>query len=211
MGKRIFSLFFLLFVANIAWANNQDALDLVDLLKKITAISADFRHYSYDTQGKLLEETQGQMALRKKRQFRWQVTKPDRAVVISDGEKLWNYDEDLEQVTIQSWSAQEKNSPAAFLTGEIDKLEDDYEVSKVTGACLRDSAVCFEMKAKKADNNFQHMWIGFNQDLIHEFHFDDPLGQKNVFVFSNVRNNVKLPHDTFVFEVPQGVDVIESL
>lgn len=211
MLKRCLLFFCVLIWMGQSMAASEVIQELSERLQGIQTYQANFQHLSFDSKGDLLEDSQGQMTLKKKRQFRWQVNTPDKAMVMSDGKKIWNYDEDLEQVTIQAWSEQEKNSPAAFLTGELDGLEKDYEAIKENKSCLKSSEVCFELKAKNPENNFQKMWIGFSKGMIKEFHFVDPLGQKNIFLFSHIKNNIDLQDGLFTFKIPAGVDVIESL
>lgn len=200
----------LLFLPALAWGS-ADKQALISKLEQINSLTGHFAHYQYDEHETLIESSKGSMALKKERLFRWTVDTPDKTLIVSDGHKFWNYDEELEQVTVQPWTEQESNSPAAFLTGDLSKIENNYSVKKQLSPCMRDSDECYSLSALDNSGNYQNMKIGFKQNLLHEFQFLDPLGQSNVFMFEKVQLNPTISKKMFKFTPPAGVDVIESL
>ena len=58
--------------------------------------------YVLDASGSRLQETHGHMVLAQPNQFWWQTADPFAQLLVSNGKRLWIYDEDLEQVTVQT-------------------------------------------------------------------------------------------------------------
>ena len=74
-------------------------LDL--LLRVITTISADILQLNIESDGGVLEETEIKMLLKRPDKLYWETVSPFQELVVTNGQVLWNYQPDLEQVTIE--------------------------------------------------------------------------------------------------------------
>ncbi len=74
---------------------------LTELLGKAQTIAGRFSQLTLDGSGTQLQETAGEMLLKRPGLFRWHTDEPMEQLLVSNGEKVWLYDPDLEQVTIQ--------------------------------------------------------------------------------------------------------------
>ena len=61
--------------------------------------------------------------------FRWTYDKPYEQLIVGDGEKLWIYDPDLNQVTCESSTRRSARTPAALLAGD-DDVEKAFELTR---------------------------------------------------------------------------------
>ena len=95
----------------------------------VKGLSADFRQRVYDPDGRLGEESTGTVQLRAPRQFRWEYLKPFPQLIVADGDHVWVYDPDLEQVNVRNQSAEENNSPLAVLIDPTE-LERQFKVKE---------------------------------------------------------------------------------
>ena len=73
-------------------------------LSHVSAAEGAFRQRVVDRSGKLVNEAEGIFAFRRPGAFLWNYEKPWKQQVVSDGQTLWLYDEDLMQVTVKKVS-----------------------------------------------------------------------------------------------------------
>ena len=86
-------------------------------LSHVSAAEGAFRQRVVDRSGKLVNEAEGIFAFRRPGAFLWNYEKPWKQQVVSDGQTLWLYDEDLMQVTVKKVSDALGATPAAVLFG----------------------------------------------------------------------------------------------
>src|SRR5690606_35806332 len=94
----------LLFMAmgNVALADEQSLLELQRLLSQTRSLQGDFEQVTRDQDGQIVEENTGTFAIKRPGLLRWHIEEPFEQLLVSDGENLWVYDPDLEQVTIST-------------------------------------------------------------------------------------------------------------
>ncbi|HTE41066.1 MAG TPA: outer membrane lipoprotein chaperone LolA, partial [Steroidobacteraceae bacterium] len=90
---------------------------LDEFLQSLQTLQADFRQLLRDGQGRLIEESQGTLAIQRPDRFRWDYREPHEQVIVADGKKLWLYDVDLEQVTVRPMEQSLAGTPASLLSG----------------------------------------------------------------------------------------------
>jgi outer membrane lipoprotein carrier protein len=138
--------------------------------------------------------------------FVWQYEKPYAQLLQSDGDKLYVYDKDLNQVTVRSLGGALGASPAAILFGSND-LDKNFT--------LRDAGVkagidWLELTPKAKDTQFQTVGIGFKDGNLEAMELHDVFGNVTLLTFSNIQKNPPLKADQFKFIVPKGADVING-
>ena len=172
--------------------------------KGISSISADFSQQVFDPNGAAGKGSSGTLALRAPRQFRWDVAKPYQQLIVADGEKVWVYDPDLEQVTVRAQGTEEAHSPLTVLT-DLSQLDRDFTTGEQGS---HDGLVWLRMKSKDKEAQFAYCDLGFDANGLVRMDFEDTLGNRTTITFSHWKRNPKLPHGTFHFAPPKGVDVI---
>ncbi|GGO76899.1 outer-membrane lipoprotein carrier protein [Marinobacterium nitratireducens] len=182
-----------------------DAADgLQRLLQGYRTFSADFEQYSV-SDGQRTEATRGTLELRKPSLFRWTSEEPFPQVIVNDGTYLWIYDPDLLQVTRKPFDRNNNSAPALILNGQIDRLDDDFDISLVHES---DSEALYELLPKSEQSAFTRIRLFFQQQQVSELMLQDSLGQRTTIRFFNQRQNPELPMERFRFEVPEDVDLI---
>jgi len=171
--------------------------------KGISAISADFEQQVHDPNGGG-KDSRGTLALKAPRQFRWQVTKPHEQLIVADGEKVWIYDPDLEQVTVRAQGSEEAHSPLTVLT-DLSQLDRDFTA---TEHGERDGLSWLRLKSKDKEPQFEHADLGFDASGLARMAFKDTLGNETEIRFARWQRNPKLATDAFKFTPPKGVDVV---
>jgi outer membrane lipoprotein carrier protein len=142
--------------------------------------------------------------------FRWQATEPYPQIVVSDGDKLWFYDPDLEQVTIRKFDHQLASMPGLLLSGEVEQLESSFLVEKGSVAPEIEGITRYVLTPRNPDNLFSVLELAFKDRQLVAMQIRDSLGQLTEFRFSDIAVNQPIDAGQFQFVVPEGVDVIQQ-
>ena len=78
---------------------------------------AQFEQKVFDRTGKLVQQSHGSFVFQRPGRFRWVYEKPADQVIVGDGQRVWIYDRQLNQVTVRKLSAALGSTPAALLAG----------------------------------------------------------------------------------------------
>ncbi|MBT8443645.1 MAG: outer-membrane lipoprotein carrier protein LolA, partial [Gammaproteobacteria bacterium] len=118
----------------------------------------------------------------------------------------WLYEVDLEQVTIRRLDAGLGETPAALLTGAADVLDHfEYRGSETDG-----DISWLRLEPRAAESDFSGVELGFAGSELRRIFLTDRLGQRTQIFLSNVDNVTAVADEFFVFQVPEGVDVIDA-
>jgi outer membrane lipoprotein carrier protein len=177
------------------------AQELQQLLKPINSLSADFTQQIKDHNNHKLQLLNGNFSLKKPNQLRWNVLAPMPQLVVSDGKLVWLYDPDLEQVVIQSFSDDFMANPISILLGDLDQLNRDFTVLLI-------SDDRFSLKPKQKNSLFVAIQLRFVDSVLSHIEYQDNFGQNTQLTLSQVKLNPQLAKNTFVFDIPQAVDII---
>lgn len=182
-------------------ADTASASRLITLLDPIQTMSGDFSQIQRDAQGALLSESSGTFDVARPGKLRWQTEEPFSQLLISDGEKLWLYDADLEQVTVSRVDDQLNQTPAVIFSGDVSAINSQFAVSS-------DAANHFILRPVIDEGYFQQLELTFKNELLVAMSILDGFGQQTLFSFSQVRSNPKLSPEQFIFVPPEGTDVL---
>src|SRR5438105_14639238 len=78
---------------------------------------AQFDQKVYDRNGKLVQQSHGSFVFQRPGRFRWVYQKPADQVIVGDGQRVWIYDRQLNQVTVRKLATALGSTPAALLAG----------------------------------------------------------------------------------------------
>ena len=179
---------------------------LTGLLSQAETLTGRFSQLSLDGSGTQLQETSGELALKRPGQFRWHTDAPMEQLLVSNGKKVWLYDPDLEQVTIQELDQRLTHTPALLLSGDVSTISENFEVSHKEAG----EVVDFTLKPKAKDTLFDNLRLSFRNGVINDMQLIDSVGQRTNILFMGVQMNQPLKADLFTFEIPEGADVISE-
>ncbi|CAN7580271.1 outer membrane lipoprotein chaperone LolA [Pseudomonas sp. LjRoot71] len=204
---RMLVLTLLSFTSIAAVADDEVAIQrLTELLNQAQTITARFSQLTLDGSGTQLQETAGQLALKRPGLFRWHTDAPMEQLLVSNGEKVWLYDPDLQQVTIQTLDQRLTHTPALLLSGDVSKIRENFEISHNEGG----NVVDFILKPKSKDTLFDSLRLSFRNKLLNDMQLIDSIGQRTNILFLNVKMNEPQDDAQFTFEIPAGADVIQE-
>ena len=138
--------------------------------------------------------------------FIWTYQKPYEQVLQADGEKLYIYDKDLNQVTARKLGNALGSSPAAILFGSND-LEKNFTLKEVGP---KDGLEWLEATPKAKDTTFDKIGIGLRNGLPEAMELRDSFGQVSLLTFTRFEKNPSMAAEQFRFVTPKGADVFEN-
>ncbi|MFO7604165.1 MAG: outer membrane lipoprotein chaperone LolA [Gammaproteobacteria bacterium] len=179
------------------------AEDLQGRFAKLQTWQADFVQTlsNKDTETDITSE--GTLWLLRPDRFRLEYQQPYRQVYVADGERLWFFDEDLEQVTVKPQGDSLDQTPAMILSQPA-RLAASYEISSHT----QGAGVLYALRPRSTESGFERIEILFQNDRLSEMHMYDHFAQRTSLRFKNIQSNHNIPAQRFRFVPPAGVDVI---
>ena len=184
---------------------------LDNFFAEVHTLQADFEQRVVDEGGMMLEISKGQLYLSRPGKFRWDylTNEPDMllgAQIIADGESIVVYDPDLEQATKRSMQDALDQVPSLLLVqSATSNLQEHFVISDIG---LTDGLSWVSMKPIGEEAAYQHLMIGFLRGQLNVIILLDGLGNETRLSLSSVQTNLKLPAQTFDFQVPDGVDLL---
>jgi len=172
--------------------------------KDLKSVTANFAQSVTDANGHRGDESRGTLALEAPRQFRWETKQPYEQTIVADGQRVWVYEPDLEQVSVRSQSSEEAHSPLTVLT-DLSQLDSQFTASE---SGERDGLAWLKLASKAKDPEFEYAELGFGAHDLERMLFKDQLGNTTEIRFDGWKRNPKIAADAFKFTPPKGVDVI---
>ena len=192
--------------ALLAGAANADAVDsLRDFAQNVKSGKASFTQTVTSVDGAKKKTSSGQFEFVRPNRFRFVYAKPFEQHIVADGQKVWLYDVDLNQVTVRPLAQALGATPAALLAGAT--LDKEFEL-KAAPAAEGFEWVLATPKVK--DGPIQSLRVGFKGRELAALDIVDAFGQRSALRFSALEQNIKLAEDQFRFTPPKGADIIQQ-
>ena len=190
---------------------------LENFVKTVISGRADF------TQVVTAPAREGQVARTKKssgtfefsrpNRFRFVYAKPFEQTIVADGQTLWLYDVDLNQVTARKQAAALGSTPAALIAAAPDLRALQAEFS-LEPAPDKNGLEWLVATPKTKEGQLQNVRVGFKSGAsvptLSVLEILDNFGQLSVLTFGNVEVNPGLPASIFQFKPPAGADFIRQ-
>lgn len=207
---RFFSMVCLVWAFSIgtqAYASSESlaAQHLQQRLQAMKTYSASFEQKIVGKK-RILSQSHGAMALQRPGKFIWNTISPMKQRVVADGQKIWIYDVELEQVTVKNQEQGMGGTPGLFLSGSTANVLADFKINEI----IKGSQIQYVLQARSSKDNFQQVRLQFEVNHLSDIELFDQLGQHTVVHLSHVKMNPVLSTKLFTFKVPKGVDVVHQ-
>ena len=196
---------------------NANSLDtLAQFLKTTQSGRAEFKQVvtspSKAGQPVRSKQSAGTFAFIRPTKFRFEYQKPFPQVIVADGQTLWLYDADLEQVTARKQVQALNTTPAALIATATDvaALQKDFTLQAQPDA---DGLQWVQATPKNRESTIQSVRMGLRTDgtqvSLGKLEIFDAMGQRSVLSFDRFEiNPASLIATQFNFVPPKGVSVI---
>ncbi len=157
--------------------------------------------------------TSGRFEFQRPGRFRFTYLKPFEQTIVADGQTLWFYDVDLNQVTARKQEQALGSTPAALIAAAADlkALQAEFDL---TGAADRDGLQWVLATPRTREGQLQAVRVGFRVTEkgaeLAALDILDSFGQRSVLTFTGFEPNPVLAPGLFQFKPPAGAAVIHQ-
>lgn len=214
MMKRI-AIVFVTALASLSWAGGLDSLE--SFVKNVKTGRADFIQVvtspAKEGQAPRVKTSSGTFEFSRPSRFKFAYSKPFEQTIVADGQTLWLFDVDLNQVTARKQAQTLGSTPAALIAAapNLQALQADFTLADApdVGGMQWVSAT-----PKSKDGQLQTVRVGFlgsdKTASLSALEIVDSFGQRSVLTFSKFEVNPRLTADAFDFKPPKGADLIRQ-
>jgi outer membrane lipoprotein carrier protein len=208
---KLFAIIFLAAWAGLARAGGLESLEL--FVKTAKTGRADFTQVvtppAKEGQTTRAKTSTGTFEFSRPSRFKFVYKKPFEQTIVADGQTLWLYDVDLNQVTTRKQAEVLGSTPAALIASaaDISALRADFTLATAPD---KDGLEWVLATPKAKDGQLQNVRIGFRAGQLASLDILDSFGQKSSMTFAAFQSNVSLDAASFQFKPPQGADVVRQ-
>ena len=162
-----------------------------------------------DGQAQRPKQSSGSFAFQRPGRFKFVYQKPFEQTIVADGQTLWLYDVDLNQVTQRAQAQALGSTPAALLASapDLQALRADFTLES---APAQDGLEWVQAVPKAKEGQLQNVRVGFRDGQLAVLEILDSFGQRSTLRFAKLQANPQLPAATFQFKPPAGADVLKQ-
>ena len=186
------------------WAAARE--DFAAFIHGVHGLEGTFTQQVIDVKGNVKERSRGSVALALPNLFSWQYQSPHVQRIVADGQHVWIFDEDLNQVTVRDQQGSGEDS-ALLLLMNPEHIDQQFTVTEQPRQ--RDGLSWLTLTPKSSNTaSFQRAQLGISHAGIEQMEITDNLGQQTNIQFSHWHRNPRFSSSEFRFTPPQGADVI---
>jgi outer membrane lipoprotein carrier protein len=196
-----------LFLGFTAWTAQAGSLEtLQHFVSEVKSAKGQFVQHTERSDGRIAHKQNGDFLFSRPGRFIWSYRKPFEQILHADGERLFIWDKDLNQVTVRKLGDALTSSPAAILFGSPN-LQQLFTINPLNPV---DGLEWIELLPKQTDTPFKKIQIGFKDKQLSAMRLLDALGNQTVLAFNHVERNPNITTTQFKFEIPKGADVLQA-
>lgn len=182
------------------------AADLARQLAPLNNFTAQFQQTLYSADDYPLQKTDGEMEVARPGKMRWISNPPMEQWVLANGETLWVYDPDLEQVTIKPFLEDIHDTPAMLFIGGLERIGDNYRVVLQRA----DDDTTYILTPRDENSLYSKVALSFHGSLPSAIVLWDRMGQRTNVTLTRVESNRTVDPRRFEFVVPEGTDIFRD-
>lgn len=187
------------------WAGTGQA-QLAHFLEGLVTLEAKFEQSVLNESHTQAARYQGTLYLKRPGQFRWDYHEPYEQLIVADGNRIWLYDSDLEQISNRSQEDALKGTPAQLLS-DTTPLDANFEVIDIGDS---QDMTWVELIPRDEESQFIRILLAFVGHDLRRMEMADKFGQITRFQFYDIQRNPELAEELFVFVPPPQFDVLEQ-
>ena len=191
--------------SSLTKADDSASFKLYQLLERTNSISARFQQQiSYEQGSIMAEQFRGDFLFLKPNYLRWVIEPPAAQEIVSNGDKIWIHDVELEQVIIHDFKNDLLATPSMIFSSSLADINMSYTVTEQQA---KEQSQYFVLKPNSRSSLFTRLELEFFQGAISQVKLvsDD---QINIISFSNTKTNISPAVDLFTFDLPKTAEVL---
>ena len=145
--------------------------------------------------------------------FRFLYQKPFEQSIVADGQTVWLFDVDLNQVTARKQAQVMGSTPIALIASapDVRALQAEFLIAEIPSSDKSNEGLQWVVATPRSkDNALRSVRIGFKGNALAVLEMEDSFGQQSVLRFSGFEVNAGVDAALFAFKPPAGADVIRQ-
>ncbi len=157
-----------------------------------------------------LEES-GTLVIKKPGRMYWEYRKPALKHFLVDGKKSIFYVPDDKQAVVSKIEEHDASVPLLLLLGKTG-IEENFRIEPETKEKpLGSENSLVRLTPKDPQGEFSYLLLEVTPGaLVHRLTVFDPIGSRNDYIFSDIRENADVPDRAFRLKLPGDVEVIKE-
>ena len=196
--------FLFLAFLSLIWPSDSRASDSIEFLIQSLEKVESMQSFFEQTRSGSDEKFSGQLLFQKPNLFRMEIGPPVSQTIISDGEYLWVYDKDLEQVIVSHLTNSLSEMPFMRLLSEPRDFLMGSEIVDLSQNEKR-----FRISVKENENPLEFVDLDFTDGLISRVFVASRIGEPLEVFFNQMSLLEFLPKKNFIFVLPENIDLID--
>ena len=152
----------------------------------------------------------GHMQMKIPGKMRWDYLEPERKLMVSDGEQMFLYLPDDEQVMLLAVPAEDQATTPALILAGVGDFVNDFAAALDTVQDAPQNSYVLRLTPTRPEPDFEFLTVvldarslAITRLIAYDFE-----GGVSTFLFSNLQENIDLPDTPFTFEIPRGTEII---
>ena len=196
--------FLFLAFLSLIWPSDSRASDSIEFLIQSLEKLESMQSFFEQTRSGSDEKFSGQLLFQKPNLFRMEIGPPVSQTIISDGDYLWVYDKDLEQVIVSHLTNSLSEMPFMRLLSEPRDFLMGSEIVNLSQNEKR-----FRISVKENENPLEFVDLDFTDGLISRVFVASRIGEPLEVFFNQMSLLEFLPKKNFIFVLPENIDLID--
>ena len=158
------------------------------------------------------EEQRGRILVKRPRKMRWDFTRPDRRLFVTDGQQMWIHSpEDNQVIHYQDVSGAAASGGIDSLLSEMDKLDESFNVSLVEASQAEALGHFSLALTPKEEAPFKSLLLEVHKRklTLKRILVVDTFDNETELRFSDVKVNGTVDDSQFQFDVPEDAELIQ--
>lgn len=200
--------FFLIGASSKAQELDELVSRLQEKYESLESFSAEFDQL-FQSRFLQLRES-GFVMMKKPGKMYWEYQHPISKFFVADGQKAYFYVPRDRQVIVSDLNLLEVRTPLLFLLGK-GNIHEDFQVEFEEQEEALDPAnrlIRLTPKQPQGEFSFLILEVDSSTYLIRRLVVVEPIGNRNEYILSNFKENIKIPDAQFDFKVPAGVELM---
>ena len=157
----------------------------------------------------------GKFAIRKPGSMRWEYEKPEKKLAVTDGETTWLHLPEDNEVHVGRYPTGGGAAASSLLAGRL-RLDEDFVARRLTaeesGPQGVAGAMVIHLTPANPQEEFEALLLAVDPKSLQVRRLTvlDALGGRMTFEFFDLEENAVLDDSLFRFEMPRGVEVIDT-
>jgi outer membrane lipoprotein carrier protein len=157
------------------------------------------------------EEQKGRLVVKRPKKMRWDFTRPDKRLFLTDGQQMWIHSPEDNQVIHYKDVSGMSSGGIDSLLSEMDKLSESFTVVLDTVPKAASIGHFALRLTPKNEAPFKSLYLEVNKRklTLKRVLVVDTFDNETELRFSGVKVNAEVPDSMFQFEVPAGAELIQ--